>query len=437
MESRLSLEWLHEWMRKSIGLKLIMMGFLLLVLLIPASMINSTIQERKSSESTAQYEISSKWGTAQVVSGPWLTIPYYVYSKGPKGERQQQIFHAYFLPDDLTIGGDLDTELRYRGIYEAVLYKSSLHLSGHFPAPDFQALNVPLENVIWNQAVVGFGLTDMRGIRANLNLEWNGKTLPLEPGIQVGNLSASGVSVKLPAGSASKATFTIDLKLNGSGSLSFLPFGKTTTVSLKSPWSSPSFSGSFLPTERQITSQGFQAQWQVLHLNRNYPQAWLNDRPAVDESAFGVELFLPDDQYQKTTRSTKYAVMFLLLTFGALFFMEIREGHPVHVIQYLLVGLAMVFFYSLLLSLAEHIGFNAAYGVSSVAIVAMIALYAKGIFGRPSVTLTVGALISALYGYLYILLQIEDYALLVGNIGLFLALSTAMYVSRRTDWYSK
>ena len=438
MNSANMLEQVGGWAARSVGLKLLVMGFLLLVLLIPAGMIESTIRERDSTRQTAVREISSKWGDSQSVGGPWIVIPYSVYFLDAKGQTRSTTHHAYFLPDELAVNGDINTQVRYRGIYEAVLYSTPLKISGRFAAPDFSVWNIPAANVHWQEAMLAFGVTDMRGIRAGIKLLWDGQEKPVNPGIPTGQLLPSGFSARIPLSPGAAHTFSLDTQLNGSGSLEFLPFGRKTTVQLHSPWASPSFSGAFLPNERAVTPKGFSAQWQVLHLNRNYPQAWTEDlKPDLGGSGFGVELLVPADQYQKTTRSLKYAILFIVLTFGALFFIELKRGQAVHVLQYLLIGLALVFFYSLLLSLAEHIGFNAAYAVSSIAIVGMITLYAKGIFHAPRIAALVAGLMAALYLYLFSILQLEDYALLIGNLGLFIALGSAMYVSRKTDWYQQ
>lgn len=434
MENKIGFSF-DEWVRRSVGLRLFTIGFLVLVLLIPAAMIQSTVRERESRRVQAVYEIASKWGSAQTLSGPWLTIPYRYSFKNDKGVVMTDTRLAYFLPESLDVKGRMLPEVRYRGMYEAVLYRTSVSVQAHFNPPDFSAWNVAPENILWTDAQLAYGITDMKGIRTLDHVKWNNQTLMWNPGIEKPGVVTSGVSTRLKDASAARpATFSMTLELNGSENLQFLPFGKTTTVQLDSAWKAPSFQGNFLPTERSVTDKGFQAVWKVLHLNRNYPQAWIQPVEAnVENSAFGVSLKIPADQYQKTSRSSKYAVLFILLTFGTIFLLELKRRQSVHVMQYLLIGLALVLFYSLLLSLVEHLGFGKAYLLASLSILSLIGLYAKGIFQSHTAGWGTGALIGVLYGYLYTLLQLEDYSLLIGNLGLFASLAAAMYVSRRAD----
>lgn len=422
------------WAKHSIMLKLLTMGFLLLVLLIPTGMISSTIAERERTQSFAISDITSKWGGAQSLGGPWLSIPYLKIRKNEKGVTEYYQETATFLPETLNIKGDVTTEKRHRGIYEAVLYTTVLTIDGQFPAPSFKELGTVPENILWDQATISYGITDMNGIRAAINVNWNGKTRALNPGLGQNSIFNSGVSGHVAVSPSQPSTFSFQLELNGSQMLYFYPFGKTTQVHLTSKWPAPGFNGRFLPVERTVTPQGFDATWKVLHLNRNYAQSWLGAAPAVDESSFGVQLLIPVDQYLKTARSVKYAVLFVLLTFGAIFFIEIINGKILHPLQYFLVGLALIMFYSLLLSLAEHIGFMAAYVSASAVIITMIGLFAKGVFQNPKTTGVIFGLMTALYLYLYSILQLEDYALLIGNMGLLLALGVAMYLCRRMDW---
>jgi len=437
MKSLTGLEEIARWATRSIALKLLVMGLLMLVLLIPSVMIQSTINERQSRQVGAVSEITSKWGGAQVLAGPVLTVPYLTHFKNDKGQPFTQTAYAYFLPEELHVHGDVGTQIRYRGMYQAVLYQSTLAVNGKFSAPDFSVWHVAPEDILWKDAQLSFGIPDMRGIQNTLDVEWNGRPLTLNPGIALPGFLKSGVSAKAPwQEKGGPFTFSMAVKLNGSDSLQIYPFGKKTTLELTSTWADPSFIGNFLPAERHITSKGFSASWTVLHLNRNYPQQWLSSETQdIEASGFGVQLLTPVDQYQKTMRSTKYAVLFILLTFGTLFFIEILNKKAVHVFQYLLIGLALLLFYSVLLSLAEHIGFGWAYLLSSAVIVTMISLYAEGILAARRLTWRVAAIMAGLYVYLYALLQLEDYALLIGNVGLLAALGLAMYLSRRADWY--
>ena len=205
---------------------------------------------------------------------------------------------------------------------------------------------------------------------------------------------------------------------------------------MNSIWGSPSFEGGFLPTTHQINNHGFTSNWKVLHLNRNYPQQGKNDFIGEnDESFFGVKLMLPIDEYHKITRSIKYCAMFILLTFLTFFFIEIINNRRIHSIQYLLVGFAIIIFYILLLSISEHLKFNLAYLLGSLATMSLLGFYAYFVFENKKLTFLFVGLLSLLYLFFYSLLQLEDYALLMGSIGLFVILSAIMYLTRKIDWY--
>ena len=276
----------------------------------------------------------------------------------------------------------------------------------------------------------------MRGIQQALPFEWNQQVLEVEPGIPTGDISGSGFHVKISLEERDRCDFQFELNLNGSDHLYFVPVGKSTNIRMKSSWRHPRFDGAFLPDKRDITDAGFEAVWNVLHLNRNYPQSWKGSAYHTEESAFGCFLILPVDQYQKTMRSAKYAIMFIALTFMIFFFVEILNRRRIHPVQYLLVGLSISIFYVLLLSLGEQIGFNLSYLISSVGIVCLVTAYAASIFRHFKLTMILGICLVLLYAFLFILIQLQDYALLLGSIGLFIAMGLIMYTSRNVDWYS-
>lgn len=443
--------------RNSITIRLLSIGFLVLILLIPTSMIEDLIREREYRRSDVIREVSNKWGGSQTVTGPVLTVPYYVYTKyfdtdDKKEKINKTKAYAHFLPDELNIDGNIAPEIRKRSIYKVILYNTKLNIDGKFTKPDFKKLGVNSRNVLWNEAFVSVGIPDMKGIRDNIKLKWNKNNYDFNPGIESNDVITSGISTKVEiqpteedesndGKTASDSTkndfhFSFDLNLNGSSFLKFIPIGKETNINLTSNWAHPSFSGASLPDKHEITPEGFTAHWKELHLNRNYPQQWLGNSHNINSSSFGVDLLLAVDEYQKSTRSAKYAIMFISFTFLIFFFIEIRNKKRIHPIQFILVGLALTIFYALLLSLSEHIHFNYAYLIASAAIIVMIGAYSITIFKNGKLTaLMTGALI-LLYGFIFTILQLEDYALLMGSIGLFMVLAVIMYLSRKIDWYA-
>ncbi len=439
MENPSFFERLNTRIRNSMTIKLLTMGILVLLLLIPASMIQSLVREREYRRQDAIQEVSGKWGHAQTLAGPLLTIPYRSYHTTDEGRTITTTHHAYFLPEALAINGAITPETRYRGIYEVVVYTTQLAFNGHFPLPDFAEWGIEEADILWNEATIAVGISDLRGINEQVVLGWNGGTATFNPGVEASDVLDAGISTRVPVTStppvAGHYAFSFDLDLNGSGALMATPLGQETTLHLTAPWATPSFDGAFLPDDRTVSADGFEADWRVLHLNRNYPQQWRGAAPNLTESAFGVRLLLPVDRYQKTTRAAKYAILVIALTFLVFFFTEVRHRERAHPFQYILVGLALCLFYALLLAVAEHTLFNLAYWLAGLATIGLVALYSRSIFKSTRHALVTGGVLVVVYGFVFVILQLEDYALLVGSLGLFVALAITMYLSRSIDWY--
>lgn len=426
-----------DFIRNSATIKILSIGFLVVVLLIPTSMISSLMWERESRRDSVVQEINQKWGNSQIITGPFFTVPFKAFYKDEKNRLKFNIHHLHILPEKLDISGNIDTQIRYRSIYEAVLYNTKININGNFIIPVLTQSNIDPENVLWEKAILSMGITDMRGIRDNIIVKFNGKDYKASPGLKTTDIASSGVQCVIPLSpTQEESRFSLQLNLNGSEEIHFIPVGETTRVNLKSSWPSPSFNGSFLPAAREVTDKGFSASWNVLHLNRNFPQFWEGAQYMVNDSSFGLRLLITADIYQKSVRISKYALMFIVFTFSAFFFSEIINKKRVHPIQYILIGLAIILFYVLLLSISEHLNFDFAYILSAVAITTIITGYSKGILKNNYFTLTLCGILTVLYAYLYIVLQLEDYALLMGSIGLFMVLTTVMYVTRKIDWYS-
>ncbi|MBI9066499.1 MAG: cell envelope integrity protein CreD [Salinivirgaceae bacterium] len=425
-----------NWIKESISFKLIVIGILFLLLMIPTSMIRSLIRERENRRDEVFREINSKWGNSQTIKGPVISIPYkYHYKEDDKNKTT--IEFAHFLPENLTIKGDIHPEERYRSIYKVIVYNSVLHFSGNFKDLSFDSWKINQKDILWDEAYICIGIPDMRGINTEINIAMNENSYTVDPGVRSNDLIKSGVSAPIKINTKDSVhNFSFTLDVNGSETINFVPLGKTTNVAIQSVWTTPSFSGAFIPDNREISKDGFTADWKILHLNRNYPQKWRGAKYKINNSAFGVDLLLPVDHYLKSERAIKYAIMFIALTFLVFFFTEILNKKRIHPIQYLLIGIGLLIFYSLLISLSEHISFGWSYLIASTAIVTLITLYTKSTIGRIRITLTVFAILVALYVFLYTLLQLEDYSLLMGSIGIFVALSLVMYLSRKVDWFA-
>ncbi len=423
------------WVRNSITIKFIIVGLMILALLIPAGMIKNLIHERNALRNSVISEVSYKWGNPQTIAGPIISIPYKLYYKKDK-ELVEETRYAHFLPEDLNIEGKLNPEIRYRGIYKVIVYNTNLSFSGTFNKPDFSNWKIPESDIMWENATLAIRIPDMRGIKEGIKVKWNKNEYDVNPGINNQNYNYTGVSTNIDFNNSENYKFQFNLNINGSESLNFIPVGKETNVEINSDWADPSFDGSFLPYHRKVTENGFNAKWKVLHLNRPYPQKWIGDTYSIDESTFGVKLLLPVDHYQKSLRSVKYAIMFISLTFLIFFFTEILNKKRIHPIQYLLVGLGLSIFYTLLVSLSEQISFNLAYLTASFSIITLITAYSYSMLKNKKLTAIVALVLIVLYVFLFTILQLQDYALLLGSIGLFIALAIVMYLSRKVDWYS-
>jgi inner membrane protein len=409
--------------------------------------VRGQIRERQQRRDSVVSEVAWTWGRDQTLEGPVLTVPYLVHTKDENGKVTTWSQLAHFLPEALKVDGRLVPEVRRRGIFEVALYRADLHASGHFQRPSFTEWAIPPEDIQWDKAWLSIGVPDMRGIRRNVRLVWGDKVLQLSPGGGLSPLWNTGLRVPISGlGQAAEKQafpFAFELAIRGSQSLCFLPVGKQNTVTLRSSWPDPSFSGGFLPESREVGAKGFAATWSVPYFGRSYPQQWLESEAekmapanAVSESAFGVDLYLPVDVYLKTERSVKYGLLFLVLTFLAFFLFEVFSPVSLHPMHYLLVGSALCLFYVLLLSISEHIPFAAAYAIASAGILLLISGYSLAILRGKRRALTMSGMLVLLYSYLYVLLQAEDYALLLGSIGLFAILAFVMYLTRKVDWYS-
>lgn len=427
-----------NWSRNSTILKLMVIGFLFLILMIPQNMVSSLIQERENVRNEATTEVSSKWGGTQTLSAPVITIPYKYTEKDDKGFLQNMIGYAHFFPEKNTVKTTIQPEKRYRGIYMIVLYNAMMQIQGDFAYPALEELDIPTSDLMLEDAYITLGISDLKGLKDPIQFKLNETTYEPNPGLPTKSLFPSGLSFKIKLDpSVKNYVYSYTLNLNGSTSIDFLPFAKENMVSMDSKWGSPSFQGDFLPEARNVTSNGFTAQWKVLHLNRNYPQAGLdNFISEEDNRIFGVKLMLPVDEYNKITRSIKYCSMLILLTFLTFFFIEIINKRRIHSIQYLLVGFALIIFYILLLSLSEHLKFDSAYLIGSLATIGLLAFYTYYVFNNRKLTLVFVSLLSLMYLFFYSLLQMEDYALLMGSIGLFIILASIMYLTRKIDWYN-
>jgi inner membrane protein len=432
-------------LRTSAMARLLVMALLLIGLLIPLEMVKSVVSERAARRDAVVQEVSGTWGGPQTIGGPVLVVPYRCTFTNSDGKPQEVIARASFLPESLEVVGAMEPEVRERGLFKAVVYRAHLKISGRFVRPDLSTITSRPVEPLWSEATLNVGVADPRGIARRISLNWNGRDVAFVPGVNDTGLFASGVQAKLTDLESVAAgvvmPFALDLDVNGSRDLRVLPAGAETTVRLTSTWPHPSFVGA-APDTRSVDASGFTGAWRLPYFGRGYPPRWVAgeiDREKfaarVEASAFGVSLLQPVDVYQQAERAVKYAVLFIVMTFVVFFLWEIVRGGLLHPIQYLFVGFAICIFYLLLLSISEHAGFGAAYAVAAGATTLLIALYSAYVLGGVKEGILMGCGLMTLYGFLYLLLRLEDYALLAGSVGLFLMLALLMLATRRVNWY--
>jgi inner membrane protein len=433
-------------MRNSAIARLGVMGVLTLALLVPLTMVLMTVSERSSRRDDAVRDVSATWGAPQTFGGPVLSVPYALSWMDGNGKWQRSWHRIHSLPRRLQIEATVTPERRRRGIFEVVVYHAQLKVTGRFAPPAVESLKVAPEQIEWDQAAISFGISDPKGIITRGSLTWHGQTLPLTPDVADVGLFPSGVQAAVQGlrdvSAGTDIPFELTLDLNGTRELRFMPTAEETSVKLMSTWPHPSFTGAPLPQSRTTSDDGFTAQWTVTDLGRAYRQQWTTqglDRDHLaargEASAFGVILLQPVDIYQQAERAVKYAILFIVLTFLVFFLWEVFQATLLHPMQYAFVGFALCLFYLLLVSISEHMGFDVAYVISSAAATVLIGGYSRAVLKGTRQALSVVASLASLYGFLYLLLRLEDYALVAGSIGMFMILAFVMFITRRMDWY--
>ncbi len=451
------LEKFNNWIKESISIKLMSIGLLVLILLIPSSWIQSLMEERQGRALSVTDEVADKWARSQTIMGPVLVIPFTKREKINKGKDGVEIHEwterAFFLPEKYASVGKVKPERLHRGIFDVAVYESSIDITALFKTPDFEKLGVSDIDAHWGESSFILGLSDLRGISSSPTILIGGVELTGEPTNNLGLTqrnqntvndgqpiaSEQGVIVKLPW--LKKEDFRGEVKakfqLRGSSQLFFAPVGKTTQVVLDGPWPNPSFDGLFLPTQRNVSEKGFHAEWNILHYNRPFSQQWVEGNQNISDANFGVKFLIPVDQYQKSIRTAKYGQLIILLTFIALFMVEIMKKIRIHPFQYILIGSALIIYYTLLISFSEHIGYNYAYALSSFATVTLISLYSLTFLETKKLTGLLSLLLVFFYSFIFVIIQLQDYSLLLGSIGLFLIIALVMYFSKNVKWYKE
>jgi inner membrane protein len=415
--------------------KALLTAVLILLLLVPGRFVNSLIEERQNRQEEIVKEVCSKWANAQTLSGPYLLIP---YTTLPDSGKNPVTKYLTVLPENLVVNGNLIPEERTRSIYRVLLYRSKLAMQGnfHIHIPP----GIPVQQFQWNNASICFGLSDIRGIEEKPGMQFNNQTVELAPGLPAQQLDSTGLAAPVALSNAEvdrPVSFAMNLAIKGSGQLHFLPLGSNSRFTLHSSWPNPSFDGNTLPAIRDVSAKGFTASWTFNPTSLPFTAVPVVSSIRKQELFFGISMLQPSDQYAKTMRCAKYALLIISLSFALFFVIELLQKNPLHPVQYVLAGLALLVFYTLLLSISEFLMFDAAYTIAAAATVLLITLYAWWHFKKTGIALLFLVSLAVLYGFIFVLIRLEDTALLVGSISLFIILATLMYASRRIKWYGE
>jgi len=433
-------------LQTSITFKVLGIGFLALLMLIPLAQVQSLIFERNGLRERALADIAQRWGAAQDIGGPVLAIPKRTHVR-VNGEWTSQETTEIVLADQLAIDASMAPQTRKYGIYSTPVYEAQIRLSGRFTGRDLRALGPAVsqaqgnndEGFLFERAELRLPVSDVRGIRRISAFRIDGKEYAFGPSSAgAGIMHAISLPIDLGKWADEAHEFSLELTLAGTGSLHFLPLARHTEAGITAPWANPSFNGAFLPAKHDVTAKGFDAHWQVLDLNRSYGQHWQEESRAVDVSnaAFGVSLYQPADLYQRNERAGKYGVLFISLTFVAFFLFEVLKRLRVHPVQYLLVGLALTTFYVVLLAFSEQIGFGPAYLAAAGAVVLLVGSYAASVLRARRAGWMLAGTLAFVYALLYGLVVSEQYSLLMGAIALLAVVGSLMFLTRKVDWYT-
>lgn len=420
--------------------KVSMVGILTLVLLIPLSFVQELISERAERKKEVITEITSKWGESVLLYGPIIKVPYLVHTPiANTADFTTETNYAYFFPDELDSKINVKTTEKQRNNYDAVVFSSEMKFKGNFSMPSFSRESISPENIRWDKSTIIINTSNLKSIKDGMKINFAGKTLEFNTAESNNSLLSQLQTEPINLFeyfSDNKATFNFDVSYNGSQQLMLVPIAKTNSANIKSNWTSPKFSGYFLPNgdEKKTNANGFEANWKILEFNRPFAQSYFGVLPNLEKYAFGVDFIISVDEYQKNERASKYGFLVIGLTFLIFFVIQSISKISIHIFNYTMIGLALIMFYTLLISITEHSNFLKAYVIAGISVVVMISLYSISLLKNRKFPLLIAFSLTVLYTFIFVIIQLENYALLVGSIGLFLILGLIMYFSRKIDW---
>ena len=426
--------------------KMIMVGLLTFALLIPLFFVQNLISERSQRQKEVIAETTDKWGKSVYFYGPILKIPYKTFEEientNPKTKekfitKKAVIENAYFFPETLsnTSTTDVKPPLQ-RSIYKSNVFTTKMAFNGNYIKPDFATKNIPEENILWDKATIVIKTTNLKSIKDEVKIKLGGNNFTFEP---IHNNDVNDSIESLETGffdykQIKNSNFNMNITYNGSNKISIVPIGKNTDAKMTSNWNSPNFNGNFIPINKEITKTGFTANWKILHFNRPFSQSYFEYLPDLGKYSFDVDFITTVDEYQQNERASKYGFLVIGLTFLIFFLIQSISKINIHIFQYSMIGIALIMFYTLLISITEHSSFTLAYAIAGTSVVILISLYSISILKNIKFPVFIGTSLTVLYTFIYVIIQLEDYALLVGSIGLFFILAAVMYFSRKIDW---
>ena len=410
--------------------KMIMVGILTLVLIIPLALVQELIVERSQRQKEVITETTAKWGNSVYFYGPILKVPY----KDPMSGANN---YAYFFPETLNNKTEVTmVKPLERSIYKSNVFTTKMQFDGNYTNPNFASKGIPAENIYWNRAKILIRTTNLKSLKDEVKMKIGNQNLAFESVASITNDSIESLETNYfdYQSLQNEAKFNFTISFNGSKQVKMVPIGKTTDAKMTSNWNSPNFNGNFSPISREITDKGFEANWKILHFNRPFAQSYFEVLPELGKYAFAVDFITPVDEYQQSERASKYGFLVIGLTFLIFFLIQSISKINIHIFQYSMIGIALIMFYTLLISITEHSSFSFAYLIAGASVIVMISLYSISILKDKKFPMFIGASLSVLYTFIYVIIQLEDYALLVGSIGLFLILAAVMYFSRKIEW---
>ena len=444
---------------KTLGFKIIIIVVLGLLLLIPMTFINSVVKDRIRYQNEAISSIIEPVGDSANIQGVVIAIPYlekFIDSDTKEiGYTRKYIF---YMPNEYNVTGDVEVTSLSRGIFKAPIFNSKLNITGRFDKYNAEIYNLDENNtiILYDEAMIILGIGNKKNLMKlpNILINQNEELKYYEKNINIDlNMFNNKFLYTISRDSILNGfNFNITMDIQGGNSLIITPLASENTFKISSKWKDPSFTGGFLPTKREVNNNGFNAEWNIASFNTSFTKYWTSDENSnrlnnIENNQYYtsnqesnnvlISFLLLNDNYQKTSRSVKYAILFIFIPFFVLFLCEVLSKKRIHPVQYILIGIANAIFYLLLLAISEHINFNISYFLSALMVTALTSIYIGYIIKSPRYTISMAIVESLIYIFLFGILQLTDYALLMGTLGLFAVIALAMYFTRNVDWYGE